>query len=272
MSVDTIIPLGSTTKQFTAAAILQLRDQGKLSLDDEITKWLPDFETHGNKVMLRHLLGHTSGVANLGAMPELREMRMITNPTLTREDVYKVINQHPFQFPTGTMQVYSNTGYWLLGLIVERASGMTYEDYVEQKIFAPLGMTRSRYGNNAENLPRRAAGHGMRSGAPRRLPHIVHTGTFSAGALGSTAEDMITWLQALHGGKVLSPQSYADMIAPARLDDGTLTRYGMGLAIVEDRRGLRFVTEPWEVRPSPEPSRAWPSCRPSPAAPASPAG
>jgi CubicO group peptidase (beta-lactamase class C family) len=105
MTVDTVVPLGSDTKQFTAAAILQLRDQGKLTLDDDITKWLPDFETHGNKVTLRHLLGHTSGIANLGEMQELRAMQLMRNPTATCDDVYKVINRYPFMFPTGTMEI-----------------------------------------------------------------------------------------------------------------------------------------------------------------------
>ena len=90
------------TRQFTAAAIVQLRDQGKLSLDDDITKWLPDFETRGHKVTLRHLLNHTSGIDNLGAMPEFRAMQLFTNPKATLDDVYKVINRYPFQFPTGT--------------------------------------------------------------------------------------------------------------------------------------------------------------------------
>jgi len=130
MTVDTIIQIGSTTKQFTAAAILQLRDAGKLSLDDDITKWLPDFETRGNKVTLRHLLGHTSGVGELDAMPELRAMKLMRNPTVTRDAVYKIISRYPFLFPTGTIQIYSNSGFWLLGLIIEKASGMTYEDCV----------------------------------------------------------------------------------------------------------------------------------------------
>ena len=146
--------LGSDTKQFTAAAILQLRDQGKLTLDDDITKWLPDFETRGYKVTLRHLLGHTSGIAELGEMQELRAMQLMRNPTATRDDVYKVINRYPFMFPTGTMEIYSNTNFWLLGLIIEKASGMTYEDYVEKKLFEPLAMTRSMYCNNAEKVAR----------------------------------------------------------------------------------------------------------------------
>jgi CubicO group peptidase (beta-lactamase class C family) len=87
MTVDAILPLGSVTKQFTAAAILQLRDQGKLGVDDDITRWLPDFETRGNKVTLRHLLGHTSGIAEILEMQEIREMRLMRNPKATLDDV-----------------------------------------------------------------------------------------------------------------------------------------------------------------------------------------
>ena len=178
-TVDTVFPISSDTKQFTAAAILQLRDQGKLSLDDGITKWLPDFDTRGNKVTLRHLLGHTSGIVGLTEMPELRAMPLMRNPTATRDDVYKVISRYPFQFPTGTMQASSNSGFWLLGLIIEKASRMTYEEYVEKRIFEPLGMTRSMYCNNSENIPRRAYGYGLRNGITRRVPEIVHTGTYA---------------------------------------------------------------------------------------------
>ena len=241
MTVDTVIPIGSVTKQFTAVAILQLRDQRKLGVDDEITKWLPDFETHGNKVTLRHLLDHTSGITNLGQMPELRAMKMMMNPAVTRDDVYKVLNRYPFQFPTGSLEIYSNTNFWLLGLIIEKASGMTYEDYVEKKIFEPLGMTRSMYCNNSENVPRRAHGYGIKGSVSGRIPSILHTATFAAGAICSTAPDMITWLQALHGGKLLSPRSYKDIITPSKLADGTPLRYSMGTSVGEDRRGFKFI-------------------------------
>jgi CubicO group peptidase (beta-lactamase class C family) len=250
MTVSTVIPISSVTKQFTAAAILQLRDEGKLSLDDEITKWLPDLETRSSNevrtaparmVTLRHLLGHTAGVVELGEMPELRAMQLMRNPIVSRDSVYNVIRRYPFQFPAGTMQVYSNTGFWLLGRIIEKASGMTYEDYLRKKIFEPLGMSRSMYCDNSGKVVGRAYGYGMRNGMTRRAPDIVHTGTYAAGAICSTVEDMITWLQALHGGKVLTPRSYAEMITPARLNDGTPTRYSMGLTVWEDSRGLRQV-------------------------------
>src|SRR5690606_9125200 len=144
-------------------------------------------------------------------------------------------------FPTGTMEIYSNTNFWLLGLVIEKASGMTYEDYVEKKIFEPLGMTRSMYCNNSENVPRRTYGYFMKNGVSHRVPDIVHTGTYAAGALCSTAKDMIAWLQALHGGKVLPPRSYAEMIAPSKLNDGTPLRYSLGTEIAEDRRGFRYI-------------------------------
>jgi CubicO group peptidase (beta-lactamase class C family) len=239
MPADAVFEIGSVTKQFTAVAILQLRDEGKLSLDDEITKWLPDFDTRGNKVTLRRLLDHTSGMVGLTEMQEFGILA--SNPRFPRDSAYALIKRYPFQFRTGEAQIYNNSAFWLLGLVVEKASGMTYEDYVEKKIFAPLGMKRSMYCNSAENVERRAHGYGIRDGQIRRAPANVHTWPFSAGSLCSTAGDMVTWLKALHGGKVLSPKSYAEMIAPAKLNDGTVLRYGMGLAVGKDIRGLNAI-------------------------------
>jgi CubicO group peptidase (beta-lactamase class C family) len=139
------------------------------------------------------------------------------------------------------MEIYSNTNFWLLGLVIEKASGMAYADYVEKKIFEPLGMTRSMYCANAEKIARRASGYGMRSGSPILVPPIVYTGALGSGAICSTAEDVITWLKALHGGRVLAPKSYAEMITPAMLNDGTRLRYSMGLIVGEDANGSRFI-------------------------------
>lgn len=239
MPADAMFEIGSVAKQFTAAAILQLRDEGKLSLDDDITKWFPDFDTRGNRVPLRRLLDHTSGIRGLTEMPEFAHL--VTNPRLPRDSAYALIKRYPFQFPTGEAAVYNNSAYWLLGLVVEKASGMTYEEYVEQRIFQPLGMTRSMYCNSAENVPRRAHGYVIQNGAIRRAMTNVHTWPFAAGSICSTAGDLVTWLQALHGGKVLSPRSYAEMITPAKLNDGTPLRYGMGLGVGTNPAGMRFI-------------------------------
>jgi len=238
MSTDAMFEIGSIAKQFTAAAILQLRDAGKLSLDDEITKWLPDFETHGNKVTLRNLLNHTSGIHDF---TETREFPvLVSNRVFPRDSAYALIKKYPFDFPSGSAQLYSNSGFWLLGLVIEKASGMSYEDYAEKKIFEPLGMKRSTYCDSYANIERRAHGYRTRNGQTMRAPTSVHTWGFAAGSLCSTAGDMVTWLKALHGGKVLSPASYAEMTTPAKLTEWATLRYGMGLGVYKDFNGLQL--------------------------------
>ena len=238
MPADAVFEIGSVTKQFTAVAILQLRDEGKLSLDDDITKWLPDFDPRGNKLTLRRLLDHTSGMVGL---TEMREFGNLVNSRFPRDSAYALIKRYPFQFPTGEAQIYNNSAFWLLGLVVEKASGMTYEEYVEKKLFEPLGMKRSMYCNSSENVERRAHGYGVQNGLIRRAPTNVHTWPFSAGSLCSTAGDLVTWLKALHGGKVLSPGSYTELITPSKLNDGTPLRYSMGLSVGKDIRGLNYI-------------------------------
>jgi CubicO group peptidase (beta-lactamase class C family) len=239
MATDAMFEIGSIAKQFTAVAILKLRDEGKLTLDDDITKWLPDFDTRGNKVPLRRLMDHTSGIVGLTEMPEFG--LLASNPRFPRDSAYALIKRKPFQFPTGEAQIYNNSAFWLLGLVVEKASGMTYENYVEQKLFEPLGMKRSMYCNSGESIPRRAHGYGIQNGVIRRAPMNVHTWPFSAGSICSTAGDLVTWVKALHGGKVLSPKSYTEMITPSKLNDGTPLWYGMGVHVGKDIRGLNYI-------------------------------
>jgi CubicO group peptidase (beta-lactamase class C family) len=239
LPVDAVFEIGSVTKQFTAVAVLQLRDEGKLSLDDDITKWLPDFDTRGNKVTLRRLLDHTSGIKGLTEMPEFGNLA--SNGRFPRDSAYALIKRYPFEFKTGEAQIYNNSAFWLLGLVVEKASAMSYEDYVENRLFEPLGMKRSMYCNSAENVERRAHGYQVQNGQIRRAPTNVHTWPFAAGSLCSTAGDLVIWLKALHGGKVLSPKSYAEMTTPSKLNDGTPLRYGMGIGVGKDIRGLNFI-------------------------------
>ncbi|HEV2146162.1 MAG TPA: serine hydrolase [Longimicrobiaceae bacterium] len=245
MRTDAVFGIGSITKQFTAAAILRLRDQGKLSLDDDVTKWLPDFDTRGNRVPLRRLLDHTSGIRDVTTMEEFRILTR--NAVFPRDSMYALVERHPFQFPTGTAQVYNNAAYWLLHLVVEKASGTTYPRYVESELFEPLGMTGSGLCLDAEEAPRRATGHHVRNGRVRRAPLNVSTWYLGSGVLCSTAGDLVTWMQALHGGGVLSPASYAEMTTPATLGDGTRTRYAMGLEARTDVHGLEYFGHSGEL-------------------------
>lgn len=240
MTVDAMFEIGSVTKQFTAVALLQLRDRGVLGLNDDITRWLPDFDTRGHTMTLRHLLSHTAGIADFTEMPEYRTLKSdLVSP---RDSAYALIQRHPFQFEPGAMQIYNNAGVWLLGLVIEAASGMTYEDYVETQIFEPLGMGRSMYCDSMENVPRRAHGYFiLPERGLLRAWTTVHTWPFAAGSLCSTAGDLVTWLQALHGGEVLSPASYAELVTPATLDDGTPLRYSLGLQVGPDPTGLHYI-------------------------------
>lgn len=240
MPLDAMFELGSMTKQFTAVAILQLRDAGKLTLDDPITRWLPDFDTHGYTVTLRHLLSHTAGIGDFTEDPAYGHLS--TDLRLPRDSAYALEQRQEPQFAPGEAQIYNNAGFWLLGLVVEKASGMSYEDYVEQNIFQPLGMTRSMYCDSFENVPHRAHGYFVaRDRTIRRAWTNVHTWPFSAGSLCSTAGDIVTWLEALHGGRVLSPASYTEFIRPAELNDGTPLRYSMGLQVGPDPSGLMYL-------------------------------
>ncbi|MFN2316051.1 MAG: serine hydrolase domain-containing protein [Gemmatimonadales bacterium] len=233
-----VYAIGSVTKQFTAAAILQLRDAGKLDLDADITTYLPDFPTQGHRVTVRRLLDHTSGIKGLTEVPEFRTLYTSDFP---RDSGLALIARQPFDFAPGEAMIYNNSGFWLLGLIVEKVSGMSYEDYVEQQIFAPLGMTSSRYCDQLEVTPRRVHGYQMRAGETRRASYFHYKWPYAAGSLCSSAGDMVTWLHALHGGKVLSPRSYAEMTTAATLADGTPLRYAMGVAVGQDLRGQTLI-------------------------------
>jgi CubicO group peptidase (beta-lactamase class C family) len=233
-----VYAIGSVTKQFTAAAILQLRDAGKLDLDADMSTWLPDFPMQGNRVTVRQLLDHTSGIKGL---TEIREFRTLYTTDLPRDSAVALIARHPFDIRPGEAMIYNNSGFFLLGLIIEKASGMSYEDYIARHIFEPLGMTSSSYCDQLAITPRRAHGYQMRPDAARRAPYFHYKWPYSAGSLCSSAGNMVAWLKALHGGKVLSPRSYAEMTSASRLADGTPIRYGMGVAVGDDIRGLRVI-------------------------------
>ena len=239
MPADAMFEIGSVSKQFAAASILQLRDDGKLSLDDEITKYFPMVDTKGNRVTLRRLLTHTSGIYGFSDQDEWETNMFI--PGLPRDSMYRRIKLDPFLFPSGTAQAYSNSGFWLLGAVVEKASGMKYEDYLAAKIFTPLGMKHSMFCNSLANILHRAHGYGMQGPMTRRAPMVNYTIVSAPGGICSTAGDLVTWLQALHGGKVLSAKSYAEMTTPAKLDDGTSVSYGMGIKVGENYLGQKFI-------------------------------
>lgn len=231
---DMVFELGSITKQFTAAAILMLAERGQLSLSDDLTKYLPDFPTHGKTITLEHLLTHTSGIPSYTGLPEWVATR---KEHVTPQQIIDLFKDKPLEFEPGEKWAYNNSGYILLGAIVEKVSGKTYEDFVEQEIFKPLGMTRSCYGNNSEIVPGRVDGYDKNPSSPsgyRRTDYLSLTQPYAAGSLMSTVDDLARWDEALtdaSGTRLLKPASLERMFTPVDLRSGKSTAYAYGWAV-----------------------------------------
>jgi CubicO group peptidase (beta-lactamase class C family) len=230
--------IGSVTKQFTAAAVLLLAEEGDLDLDADLTAYV-DFDTQGRAVPVRRLLDHTSGIRGYTEMPIFGEISVLDLP---RDSLVTLVEREPFDFEPGRAQIYNNSAYFLLGLIIEKVSGQPYEDFVEDRLFGPAGMDDSYYCSESAVRARRA--HGYDATGPESLDragYLDHTWPYAAGSLCSTVGDLVRWTYALHGGRILSDASYRTMTTPAPLEDGTPIRYAMGLGV--DAPGGRRVVQ-----------------------------
>ena len=227
---DMVFELGSITKQFTAAAILMLAERGQISLSDDVTKYLPDYPTHGRTITIEHLLTHTSGIPSYTGLPEWLPKR---REDLTPQQIIDLFKDKPLEFEPGEKWAYNNSGYILLGAILEKLTGKTYEDFVEQEIFKPLGMTRSAYGSNSEIVPGRVDGYDPDDAGYRRTGYLSMTHPYAAGSLISNVDDMARWDEALRSGKLLKPASLERMFTPVPLRSGKNTAYAYGWAIGE---------------------------------------
>jgi CubicO group peptidase (beta-lactamase class C family) len=232
-----VYEIGSITKQFTAAAVLLLQEQGKLSLEDELTKYLPNYPAQGKRITLRRLLDHTSGIKGYTEMPEFGALMMRKLP---RDSLVAMFAARPFDFEPGEAQIYNNSAFFLLGLVIEKASGQTYEEFVSKNLFERAGMRDSRYCSERAVIKNRANGYDASPNGLLRAAYLDHTWPYAAGSLCSSVQDLIAWNRALHGGKILSVASYREFIAPGTLNDGTRLRYAKGISVdsVLGRRAL----------------------------------
>ena len=237
MPADASFEIGSVTKQFTAASILLLAERGKLAIDDEMTKYLPDFPTHNQRITIRHLLTHTSGIKGYTELPEFRDLMPLRK---SPETLVKLFADKPLDFAPGENLVYNNSAYFLLGLIIEKASGQKYADYVKTNLFDKVGMPGSYYCSESAVHHHHAHGYDTLANTLILKGAISHAWPFSAGSLCSTAADLTAWNFALHGGRVLTPDSYRMMTTGATLNDGSKTRYGFGIGLgdIHGRRAL----------------------------------
>jgi CubicO group peptidase (beta-lactamase class C family) len=230
---DMLFEIGSITKQFTAVAIMMLVEEGVISLDDPMTKFLPDYPRYGDGITIEHLLTHTSGIVSYTGIPDYMDQEI--RKDLTVQELIDVFKDLPVEFEPGAQFRYNNSGYVLLGAIIESASGMTYADFLQERIFDRVGMKDSYYGSHRRVIPRRAAGYGGEPGAWVNAAFLSMTQPYSAGALMMTVEELFRWNRALYGGELISDESLERMTTPYVLNNGNSAGYGYGLA----PRGLR---------------------------------
>jgi CubicO group peptidase (beta-lactamase class C family) len=224
--------LGSVTKQFTAAAILLLAERGKLALEDPVKKHWPDAPAAWDRITIYHLLTHTSGIPNFTNYPEYMKTWKFV-PT-TAEKTIGYFRDKPLDFAPGERMNYSNSGYVVLGFLVERLSGQSYADFLRDNIFKPLGMNDSGYDVNAAILPNRAAGYVPGPGGLTNAAYVDMTIPGGAGGLYSTTGDLLRWTQGLFGGRLLKPDSLVKMTTPNK------NTYAFGL-VVNTVGGRRII-------------------------------
>ena len=238
MTEKNLFRIGSITKQFTAAGIMRLVEKSKLRLEDEVGKLLPDAPLHGKKITIAQLLTHTSGLKNFTELPEWNKAEVSPVPPAR---LYELLKDQPLDFEPGQKWHYSNTNYYLLGVIIEKISGRKYGDFIRDEVTARAGLAHTVYCDDGPIIPGRA--HGYSGDGPRmkNARAIDMSGPFAAGGLCSTVDDLVTWAQALASGKVVSPASYAKMTTPVKPADGSDPGYGFGLG-VKPIGGHRVVT------------------------------
>jgi CubicO group peptidase (beta-lactamase class C family) len=220
-TVQTKFRIGSLTKQFTAAAILQLAEAGKLTLEDKLSKYFPGFPK-GDSVTIHMLLNHTSGIKSYTNMPNFSSVAPLP---YSKDSVVAYFKDQPYEFTPGTQYNYNNSGYFLLGYIIEKVSGQPYSRYLHENLVKKAGLSNTSMDHLDSVLVNRATGYQKTPAGWKNAQYISMEFPYSAGAMVSTIEDMHQWTKALFGGKIVSSSLFAKMTTPG------LNRYGYGLGI-----------------------------------------
>jgi CubicO group peptidase (beta-lactamase class C family) len=242
---ETVYEIGSISKQFTATAIMMLVEEGKVRLDDTITKYFPEAPQAWRGITIEHLLTHTSGIQNHVAVPHWldvfrTDLAFETAPS--RDELLKMFFKLPLEFQPGETWAYDNTGYYLLGIIIEKASGKSYWQFLDERIFKPLGMNATRSTDPQPIVRNRASGYEWKKDHFENRPVLLPTIAFSAGSLLSTVEDMAKWDAALYTEKLLKKSSLDQMWTARATNDGTDAPFNYGFGwFIENYHGHRLI-------------------------------
>jgi len=228
MEVNNVFRIGSITKQFTSVGILMLEEQGKLSLQDEITKFIEDYPTQGKTITIEHLLTHTSGIKSYTNMPVLMSK---AREDLTPMEAIDLFKNEKMEFDPGDDWNYNNSGYFLLGAVIEKITGKSYAEFIEEEIFTKVGMENSYYDSYPKIIPHRAAGYQMDENGLKNADYLSTTLPYAAGSLLSNVEDLFKWNQAVKNHKLISEASLQKAWTPYQLNNGEATHYGYGWGV-----------------------------------------
>ncbi|MDQ6787728.1 MAG: serine hydrolase [Acidobacteriota bacterium] len=230
-SPQTVFRLGSVTKQFTAMAIMMLQERGKLNVNDPACKYLSDCPAAWQPITVKNLLTHTAGVPNYTGFPDFAKTAVL--PT-TNAAMIAQLKDKPLEFAPGEKFAYSNSGYYLLGAIIERASGKSYADFLQENIFTPLGMKQTGYDVSARIIKNRAAGYARQGGEIVNAAYMDMTIPYAAGAMYSTTGDLLLWDQALYTEKLVSRKTLDEIFTPFKSNYG----YGWSISKKFDRQEI----------------------------------
>lgn len=229
MTSENVFEVGSITKQFTSIAILMLLEEGKLSLEDDITKFIPDYPTNGKKITVHHLLTHTSGIKSYTSMQSFGKVMTIDESPLKFIDFFK---NEPKDFDPGEKYLYNNSGYFILGYIVEKVSGMSYPKFIQERIFNKINMNSSYYGSHSKLIKNRASGYQKR-GEFSNAQYISLTLPYAAGSIMSTVDDMLKWQTAITKNVFVKQETIAKAFTNYTLNNGGKINYGYGWSLNE---------------------------------------
>jgi D-alanyl-D-alanine carboxypeptidase len=227
-TAGTLYRIGSITKQFTAAAILRLVEQGRIQLDSPLGDYLGAYIGPGRRATIRQVLTHTSGIPNYTELPTFAQVRQTD---LSDFELLDLIRHRPLDFTPGTQWHYSNSNYYALGIVLQKLGGAPYGQYLTQTLLQPLGLTHTVYCSVEPIIPDRASGYSLTSDKVVNASYISMHLPGAAGALCSTVEDLLRWQSDLVGGRVVQATTYREMTTPAVLTNGTHTTYGFALGV-----------------------------------------
>ncbi|WGQ14616.1 serine hydrolase [Sphingobacterium faecium] len=229
LQVDHVFRLGSVSKQFTACAILKLAEEGKLSLQDDIRQYIPDFPIKDQMIAIEALLTHTAGVKNYTGLASFTEE--LKRKDLSPAALINLFKNEPLEYEPGTNYKYSNSGYILLGYIIEKITGQTYATYIEETFFKPLVMRHSYFDHPVNLIKGRVSGYSQRNGRYQNAHYLSMTLPYAAGSLASTSGDIQICYNALYHGQVLKPETLKHAFTSYTLINGRSTGYGYGWEI-----------------------------------------